>query len=120
RLRNGPSVDVSNVSVFSPTPRSSRGDDRGEGPPLAAKLVAVPNPNPLPTEEWGEEIARGRIGDHRNPDRTGGVGDCWAFGAGGGRGDEHQRTRAVRGEGQRHHQSCFQGRPATAHRSCAP
>jgi protein ImuB len=37
----------------SPSPRSSRGEDRGEGQTLAPALVAAPHPNPLPTEEWG-------------------------------------------------------------------
>ena len=41
----------------SPSPRSSRGEGRGEGPMQTPSADgAAPHPNPLPTEEWGEGI----------------------------------------------------------------
>jgi hypothetical protein len=41
---------------FSPSPRLSRGEGRGEGRrhTQAPERAAAPHPSPLPTEEWGE------------------------------------------------------------------
>jgi len=40
--------------VFSPSPRPSRGEGRGEGQPRMSARVAAPHPSPLPAEERGE------------------------------------------------------------------
>ena len=42
--------------VTSPSPRSSRGEGRGEGLPQTAAQGSAPHPGPLPTEEWGAGI----------------------------------------------------------------
>ena len=55
-------------SAISPSPRSSRGEGRGEGPPLASEQGSASHPNPLPImpeaclrhdEEWGEGTGAG-------------------------------------------------------------
>jgi uncharacterized protein (DUF934 family) len=42
--------------AFSPpSPRTSRGEGRGEGRPYTPEQASAPHPNPLPTAEWGAE-----------------------------------------------------------------
>src|SRR5262245_19531886 len=45
---------IEHVMASSPSPRSSRGEGRGEGRPQSPEQGSAPHPNPLRTEEWGE------------------------------------------------------------------
>jgi 16S rRNA (guanine527-N7)-methyltransferase len=49
-----PGLVIAILLAASPSPRSLRGEGRGEGRQQTPEQAAAPHPSPLPTEEWGE------------------------------------------------------------------